>query len=40
VLERTHYDDNTIEIIAPISIKESTKIKNGDWISVTAHNTK
>ena len=39
VLERTHYDDNTIEIIAPISIKESTKIKNGDWISVTAHNT-
>jgi len=40
VLERTHYDDNTIEIIAPISIKESTKIKNGDWISVTAHHTK
>jgi riboflavin kinase len=40
VLERTHYDDNTIEIIAPISIKKSTKIKNGDWISITAHNTK
>jgi riboflavin kinase len=39
ILERTHYDDNTIEIIAPISIKESTKIKNGDLISVTAHNT-
>jgi riboflavin kinase, archaea type len=40
VLERTHYDDNTIEIIAPISIKESTKIKNGNWISVTVRNTK
>ena len=40
VLERTHYDDNTIEIIAPISIKESAKIKNGDYISVTAHITR
>jgi riboflavin kinase, archaea type len=37
ILERTHYDDSTIEIIAPISIKESIKVKNGDRISITAH---
>lgn len=36
ILERTHYDDSTIEIIAPISIKENAKIKNGDRISISA----
>lgn len=40
ILERTHYDDSTIEIIAPISIKESIKVKNGDHISVIAHISK
>jgi riboflavin kinase, archaea type len=40
ILERTHYDDSIIEIIAPISIKESMKIKNGDHVSVTAHISK
>ena len=35
ILERTHYDDSTIEIIAPISIKENAKIKNGDRISIS-----
>lgn len=36
ILERTHYDDSTIEIIAPTSIKETAKIKNGDRISISA----
>jgi riboflavin kinase, archaea type len=40
ILERTHYDDSIIEIIAPICIKESMKIKNGDHVSVTAHISK
>jgi riboflavin kinase, archaea type len=35
ILERTHYDDSTIEVIAPISIKENAKIKNGDRISIS-----
>ncbi len=34
ILERTHHDGGTIEIIAPVSIKGSTKIKNGDYVSV------
>ena len=35
ILERTHYDDSTIEIIAPVSIKESAGVKNGDRILIT-----
>jgi riboflavin kinase len=35
VLERTHYDDNTIEIIAPVSIKETVGVKNGDRLFIT-----
>jgi len=34
VLERTHYDDNMLEVIAPISIKQAASIKNGDTIKV------
>jgi riboflavin kinase, archaea type len=34
VLERTHYDDTMLEVIAPISIKETMGIKNGDEISL------
>ncbi|HJU34615.1 MAG TPA: DUF120 domain-containing protein [Nitrososphaera sp.] len=34
VLERTHYDDNMLEVIAPISIKQAAGIKNGDTIKV------
>lgn len=37
VLERTHYDDSTIEIIAPISIKKSAGVKNGDRVLITTH---
>jgi riboflavin kinase, archaea type len=34
VLERTHYDDSMVEVIAPISIKQAAYIKNGDRIKV------
>jgi len=34
VLERTHYDDGMLEVIAPISIKQAVGIKNGDLIKV------
>ncbi len=34
VLERTHYDDSMLEVIAPTSIKELAGIKNGDRIKV------
>lgn len=34
VLERTHYDDRMLEVIAPVSIKQATGIKNGDRIKV------
>ena len=40
ILERTHYDDTIMEIIAPFSIKEEYKLKNGDLIKfkVKSHN--
>jgi riboflavin kinase len=34
VLERTHYDDSMLEVIAPVSIKDAAGIKNGDRIKV------
>ena len=34
VLERTHYDDSMLEVIAPTSIKQTAGIKNGDRIKV------
>src|SRR5919202_6432709 len=34
VLERTHYDDSMLEVIAPISIKRAAGVKNGDRIQV------
>jgi riboflavin kinase, archaea type len=34
VLERTHYDDSMLEVIAPISVKQSAGIKNDDRIKV------
>jgi riboflavin kinase len=37
VLERTHYDDSMLEVIAPISIKEATGLKVGDRIKVRVH---
>ncbi|HSL14511.1 MAG TPA: DUF120 domain-containing protein [Nitrososphaeraceae archaeon] len=34
ILERTHYDDSIIELIAPFSIKEQFSLKNGDYIKL------
>ena len=34
VLERTHYDDSMLEIIAPICLKQAIGIQNGDRISI------
>lgn len=34
VLERTHYDDSMLEIIAPFCLKEAIGIQNGDRISI------
>lgn len=34
VLERTHYDDSMLEVIAPMSLKEAMGIKNGDEITI------
>ena len=34
VLERTHYDDNMLEVISPVSIKQTAGIKNGDRVKV------
>lgn len=37
VLERTHYDDSMLEVIAPMSIKDAAGIKNGDRVRVQVH---
>jgi riboflavin kinase len=34
VLERTHYDDTMLEVIAPVPIKQTAGIRNGDRIKV------
>ena len=34
VLERTHYDDTMLEVIAPVPIKQILGIKNGDRIRI------
>jgi len=34
VLERTHYDNSMVEVIAPVCIKDSLGIKNGDSVKV------
>jgi riboflavin kinase len=34
VLERTHYDKSIVEVIAPVCIKETFGIKNGDYVKV------
>jgi riboflavin kinase len=39
LLERTHYDDTMLEVIAPCSIKEAIGVQNGDRISLKVYNT-
>ena len=34
VLERTHYDESMLEIVAPVSIKDTVGIRNGDKIRI------
>ena len=34
ILERTHYDDTIIELIAPFSIKKQFSLKNGDYVKL------
>jgi riboflavin kinase len=34
VLERTHYDDSMLEVIAPTPIKQTAGVKNGDRVKV------
>jgi riboflavin kinase len=34
VLERTHYDESMLEIIAPVSIKDTVGIRNGDKVKI------
>lgn len=36
VLERSHYDDSVLEVIAPVNIRDRLKLKDGDSISVKA----
>ncbi len=35
ILERTHHDDSVIEVIAPVKIKDSANIGDGDKVKVT-----
>jgi riboflavin kinase len=37
ILERTHYDESMLEVIAPVSLKQSAGIQNGDKINVKVH---
>lgn len=37
VLERTHYDNSLLEVIAPVSIKDYLGIHNGDRVKITVH---
>jgi riboflavin kinase len=39
VLERTHYDNSMLEVIAPICIKDSLGIRNGDSVKVFVSKT-
>jgi len=37
ILERSHYDESMLEVIAPVSLKESAGIQNGDKINIKVH---
>ncbi len=37
VLERTHYDNSLLEVIAPVCIKDYLDIQNGDKVKISVH---
>jgi riboflavin kinase len=32
LIQRTHYDNSVVEVIAPICIREALKLKDGDLV--------
>lgn len=40
ILERTHHDNDMLEIIAPVNIKQILHLKNGDDVKVTLRTSK
>jgi len=40
ILERTHHDNDMLEIIAPVNIKQVLHLKNGDDVKVTLQTSK
>ncbi|MDF0682280.1 MAG: DUF120 domain-containing protein, partial [Candidatus Nitrosocosmicus sp.] len=34
LLERTHHNNNLIEVIGPLNLKESSNLKNGDSVVI------
>jgi riboflavin kinase len=40
ILERTHHDNDMLEIIAPLNIKQMLHLKNGDDVKVTLQTSK
>ena len=39
VLERTHYDNSLLEVIAPVCIKDYLGIRNGDKVKIRVHSS-
>ena len=40
ILERTHHDNDMLEIIAPVNIKQVLHLKNGDDVKITLQTSK
>lgn len=38
LLERTHHDNSMLEVIGPYNLKESTNLKNGDYVLISIKN--
>jgi riboflavin kinase, archaea type len=39
ILERTHYDNSLLEVIAPVCIKDYLGIRNGDNVKIRVHSS-
>lgn len=35
LIERTHYGIDVLEVVAPVNLRKSLKLKDGDWVTVT-----